>query len=241
MDKKLLGNVLDVDIHYPINRDEIRLLIQQQTKFRSMLISDKGLNDDQVYLEVRDIFDAFTSSLTEEEKSRFETVHMEEVNAAPIEWLSTVEELQSLNLDLNKPKEDTQIVKKDGESLGELFGIQVKYPILRKNVREVVAAKSALAKSMYQDGSMSIYQAFNDLGDVENQFLTSLEEKDRIDFLNLLTEETNAYTNALNDETAKINADVIQRDVENSNNSAVLGAIVTIGVLLFLFYLVSTK
>ncbi|WP_436897709.1 hypothetical protein [Acinetobacter gyllenbergii] len=241
MDKKLLGNVLGVDIHYPINRDEIRLLIQKQTKFRSRLIDDKDLNDDQIYLEVRDVFDAFTDSLTDEEKSRFETVHMEEVNAAPIEWLSTAEELQGLTIDLNKSKEDTYVAYKDGESIGELFGIQIRYPILRQNVREVVVAKSALAKTMYQDGSMSIYQAFNDLGDIENQFLTSLEEKDSIDFLNLLAEETNAYTSALNDETAKINAEVIQRDIENSNNSIGLAAVVTIVVLLFLFYLVFTK
>ena len=120
--------------------------------------------------------------------------------------------------------------------LGELFGIQIVYPFERENIREAVKNRVHLMKSRAEQKNISIYQASNDLADIEAKFRERFNtEEDELKFLNLMTEELTAYAQATNDEAARINQKTLETEVTNQYVGEMIGGI--IGVIVFCFLL----
>ncbi|MDC4343623.1 hypothetical protein BFR88_07500 [Acinetobacter pittii] len=226
MEQKLLGELFDVQIHTPIARSEVREVLRKQLEFKAALQVEKGLTEDQAFLEVSDIFDAFFASISEEDKSNFEKIHSEEINAAPKEWFG----------DLLENNEDDEFIKTG--IAGFLYDIEVKYPFTRDNIRTIVQARSNLMRFLASTHGVSVYQASNDLSDEQKIFTEKLSLADQEKFLNLMTEEMNAYTNALNDETLRINQQAFKQEISNINLTNTMSGIIVFCCLMFLFFIV---
>ncbi|MDQ1207286.1 putative nuclease with TOPRIM domain [Acinetobacter baylyi] len=226
MEQKLLGELFGIQIYTPIARSEVREVLRKQLEFKAALQVEKGLTEDQALLEVCDIFDVFFSSISEEDKSNFEKIHSEEVNAAPKEWFG----------DLLKNSENDELVKTG--LAGFLYDIEVRYPFTRDNIRTIVQARSNLMEFLANTHGISIYQASNDLSDEQKIFTEKLSLSDQEKFLNLMTEEMNAHTNALNDETLRINHQAFKREVENQYYTEIIGGIVIFSCLMFFLFVV---
>ena len=214
MEQKLLGELFGVRVHSPLVRGEIREVLRKQLEFKSELQANQKLTEEQAFLEVADIFENFFSSISKEEVDVFNSIHREEMGAAPKEWFGNGETL------------DSSTLSQTG-SAGELYGVQVLYPFTRANIRDVVRAKATLMQSMSSSQGISIYQAANDLSDIHAEFLKRLNLDDQEVFLNLLTEETNAHTSALLDDASKNNQEAIKQEISNANLTNTTGVIVT--------------
>ncbi|MFC2998231.1 hypothetical protein ACFODO_23860 [Acinetobacter sichuanensis] len=85
MEQKILGELFGVEVHSPITRSEVRAVVKNQLKHVTQLINT-GLTEDQARFDIIDQFESFFSSLSSEDKIRFERIHAEEVSVAPKEW-----------------------------------------------------------------------------------------------------------------------------------------------------------
>lgn len=225
MEQKLLGELFGVRVHSPLVRGEVREVLRKQLEFKSELQANQKLTEEQAFLEVADIFENFFSGISKEEVDVFNSIHQEEMGAAPKEWFGNSETL------------DCSALAQTG-SAGELYGIQVLYPFTRANIREVVKAKATLMQSMSSSQGISIYQAANDLSDIHAEFLKRLNLGDQEVFLNLLTEETNAHTSALLDDASKTNQEAIKQEISNANLTSTMAGIIVFCCLMFLFFVV---
>lgn len=226
-DKKYLGEIFGVKVHSPITRVEIREVIKKQIIFEKNIEREQNLTEDQARLEMLDVFDSFLSRITTEEKSVFEKIHAEEVNAAPRSWFDGEDD---------NSNEDVNFLKSG--IAGNLYGIEVVYPFIRENIRKVVIARNELIKTISKNNNISPYQAGNDLSDTQMIFLKKFSFEDQERFLVLSAEETIALTNAINDETVKINQEIVEREVSNANIAGVIAAIIGFICIIFLFYVV---
>ena len=86
--------------------------------------------------------------------------------------------------------------------MGTLFGVKISYPFNRKEIRELVNARQQIIIDRAVNG-LTVYQTSLDANDEVDAFIADWSEADQVDILNLLTEETIALTNSMND---KINA-----------------------------------
>ena len=226
--KKIICELFGVTVHSPIIRSEVREVLKKQLEFKAEQQANQNLTEDQVFLEVSDIFDAFFASISKEDKSNFERIHAEEVSAAPKEWYS--------NLGVNDCVDNSEFI--EAGQVGDLYGIQVIYPFARDNIRKLVQARSELMKSIASTQGISLYQASNDLSDVQAEFTKKFSFEDQEAFLNLMTDEMIAHTNALNDETTKINQQTLEQEISNQNLTNTIGSIVVFCALMFLFFVV---
>src|SRR5690606_3681798 len=122
-------------------------------------------------------------------------------------------------------------------NVGDLFGIQVTYPFTRENIRKIVSTRTDLMKSMADTKGISLYQASNDLEDIQSKFIEKLSPNDQENFLTIMTEELIAHSNAINDQTNTINQEVIKSEISNQNLTQIMGTIILFGCLLFLFFI----
>lgn len=225
MTQKIIGEIFGVEIHSPIIRSEVREVVKRQLSFQSEIESSRNLTDEQLRLEIVDIFQAFFNSIPEGDKNVFEKMHVEEVKAAPHEWFS-------------REKTTPRSVEIQNGEVGYLYDVPVKYPFTRENIRAIVHARSNLMNFMASTQGISLYQASNDLSDEQHLFLSRFDLDDQEKFMVLMTEELIAHTNALNDETAKINQQAFKQEVENQYYTEVIGGIVVFLCLMFLFFVV---
>ncbi len=225
MQKTVLGEIFGIKVHSPISRGEIRDVLKKQLEFKKALQAEKSLTEDQAFLEVADIFENFFKDISKEDKDNFEKIHSEEINAAPSEWFS---------LESNIPS-NSAVFLETGIA-GELYGMQVNYPFTRENIRKLVYQRSEVMKSLADSQGISLYQASNDLSDMQNHFIEKFSYEDQEKFLNLMTEEMIAHTNALNDETAKINQQVLEKEVSNINITHTISGIIVFCCLMFLVF-----
>jgi dsDNA-binding SOS-regulon protein len=86
--------------------------------------------------------------------------------------------------------------------------------------------------------NISLYQASNDLNDEQMQFIAMFSPEDQERFFTILTEEMNAHTNALNDETSKINQQNLEKEIAESNLTSAIAGIVVFCCLMFLFFVI---
>ena len=228
MEQKILGELFGVAIHSPIIRSEVRDVLKKQLEFKAILQSDQGLTEEQAFLEVADIFEPFFNGLSEIERNTFKKLHAEETNAAPVEWF------KGLGLQSGAGNSDFL----DTGTAGELYGVQVEYPFIRGNIRDVVQVRGELMKSIANEQGISLYQASNDLSDVQAKFTEKFSYEDQEAFLNLMTEEMIAHTSALNNEAAKINQQTLEQEISNQNITNTIGGIVVFCALMFLFFVV---
>jgi len=226
--KKIIGELFGVTVHSPIIRSEVREVLKRQLEFKVEQQTNQNLTEDQAFLEVADIFDAFFVSISEEDKSNFERIHAEEASVAPKEWYG--------NIGINGCVDNSEFI--EAGQVGDLYGIQVIYPFVRDNIRKLVQARSELMKSLASTQGISLYQASNDLSDVQAEFTKKFSFEDQEAFLNLMTDEMIAHTNALNDETAKINQQTLEQEISNQNLTNTIGGIVVFCALMFLFFVV---
>ena len=117
-----------------------------------------------------------------------------------------------------------------------LYNILVVYPFTRENIREIVQARSDLMKSIADSQGISLYQASNDLSDIQTQFIEKFNIDDQDKFLTIMTEELIAHTNAINDETSKITQKAIENEISNHNLTQTIGAVIVFSCLIFLFF-----
>ncbi|MCF0263389.1 hypothetical protein KW868_02720 [Acinetobacter guillouiae] len=227
MERKLLGEIFGVQIHSPINRSEVREVLRNQLKYKSDLQINQSLTEEQSQLEIIDIFESFFNSISENDVEIFNKIHTEEINAAPREWFG--------NLLSESVISDDEFLKVG--NAGVLYDIEVKYPFTRDNIRTLVQARSDLMVFLANTHGISIYQASNDLSDEQKLFTEKLSIDDQEKFLNLMTEEMNAHTDALNDETARINQQAFKQEVENQYYAQIIGGIVVFACLMFLFFI----
>lgn len=225
MTQKIIGEIFGVDIHSPIIRSEVREVVKRQLSFQPDIELSQTLTDEQLRLEIVDMFNGFFNNIPEEDKIVFEKMHVEEVNAAPQEWFS-------------REKTTPRSVEIQNGEVGCLYDIPVKYPFIRDNIRAIVQSRSNLMNFMASTQGISLYQASNDLSDEQYLFLSRFDLEDQEKFIVLITEETIAHTNALNDETAKINQQAFKQEVENQYYTEVIGGIVVFLCLMFLFFIV---
>lgn len=92
-------------------------------------------------------------------------------------------------------------------------------------------------KSMADTKGISLYQASNDLEDIQSKFIEKLGPNDQENFLTIMTEELIAHSNAINDQTNRINQEVIKSEISNQNLTQIMGTIILFGCLLFLFFI----
>ena len=228
MDNKIIGELFGVTVHSPIIRSEVREVLRRQLEFKAEQQTNQNLTEDQAFLEVADIFDAFFASISEEDKSNFERIHTEEATVAPKEWYG--------NIGINGCVDNSEFIK--AGQAGDLYGIQVVYPFARNNIRKLVQARSELMKSMANTQGISLYQASNDLSDVQAEFTKKFSFEDQEVFLNLITDEMIAHTNAINDETIKINQQALEQEISNQNLTSTMAGIIVFCCLIFLFFVV---
>ena len=226
MEQKILGELFGVIIHSPIIRSEVREVLKKQLEFKAEQQTNQNLTEDQAFLEVADIFDAFFARISEEDKSNFERIHAEEASVAPKEWYG--------NIGINGCADNSEFIETG--LAGDLYGIQVVYPFARDNIRRLVQARSELMKSIASTQGISLYQASNDLSDVQAEFTKKFSFEDQENFLNLMTEEMIAHTNALNDTTAKLNQENLEREISDQNLTNTIGSIVVFCALMFIFF-----
>jgi len=228
VERKIIGELFGVTIHAPILRQEVRDAVKKQLEFKSILQLEQGLTEEQAFLEVADIFEPFYCGLSESERIAFEKIHKEEMHAAPLEWFKGVGFSEELD---NSAFLDTGIA-------GELYGVQVVYPFTRGNLRDIVQARSEAMKLMSSANNISLYQASNDLSDEQEQFIKRFNSEDQERFLTILTEEMVAHTNALNDETNRINQQNLEEEIANNNLTSTMAGIIVFCCLMFLFFVV---
>lgn len=225
MEIKLLGEIFGIQIHSPINRSEVREVVKNQYSYRIKIRDEMRLTDEQSRLEVSDLYERFCDNLNESDRNIFEKIFDEEVVAAPHEWF----------IEYNKDLASTSELISNSH-VGELFGVQVEYPFNRKNIRVLVDSRSKLMNQLADDNQISLYQASNDLSDEQDIFLKTMNHKDQEAFLNIMTEELIAHTNALNDETDRINQETIKQEIENQYFTQVIGGIIGFAFLMFIFF-----
>lgn len=228
MEKKVIGELFGVTVHSPIIRSEVREVLKRQLEFKAEQQTNQNLTEDQAFLEVADIFDAFFTSISAEDKSIFERIHAEEASIAPKEWYG--------NIGINGSVDNSEFI--EAGQAGDLYGIQVVYPFARENIRRLVQARSELMKSIASTQGISLYQASNDLSDVQAEFTKKFSFEDQENFLNLMTEEMIAHTNALNDETAVINQQTLEQEISNQNLTNTMATIIVFSCLILLFFVV---
>lgn len=228
MEQKILGELFGVTIHSPIIRSEVRNAVKQQFSFRVALQESMNITQEQSFLEVADIYEDFCKNLSVEDRETFEKVFNDEVAAAPLEWFSESKIESSMS--------SAEFLA--AGSAGELYGIEISYPFTRENIRKLVQEKSEQMKSIADIQGISLYQASNDLGDVQAEFIEKFSYEDQENFLNLMTEETIAYTSALNDKTAKLNQETLEQEISNQNLTNTIGGVVVFCCLMFLFFVV---
>lgn len=227
MEQKILGELFGVEVHSPITRSEIRAVVKNQLKHVTQLINT-GLTEDQARFDIVDQFESFFSSLSSEDKIRFEKIHAEEVSVAPKEWFGDLTGRDGM---------DDKYLTND--NAGVLYDVVVEYPFTRDNIRTIVQARSDLMVFLANTHGISIYQASNDLSDEQRLFTEKLSLTDQEKFLNLMTEEMNAHTNALNDETLKINQQTLEQEASNQSLGLIAGAIVIFAFLTIMFFIIS--
>ena len=88
--------------------------------------------------------------------------------------------------------------------MGTLFGVKISYPFNRKEIRELVNARQQIIIDRAVNG-LTVYQTSLDANDEVDAFIADWSEADQVDILNLLTEETIALTNSMNDKINAIN------------------------------------
>lgn len=228
MEQKILGELFGVVIHSPIIRSEVRNAVKQQFSFRVALQESMNITQQQSFLEVADVYDDFCKSLSVEDSEAFEKIFNDEVAAAPLEWFS-------------ESKIESSVSSAEfltAGSAGELYGIQVIYPFARDNIRKLVYARSELMRSIANTQGISLYQASNDLSDVQTKFTERFGYEDQENFLNLMTEEMIAHTNALNDETNRINYENLNQEIANNNFTSTMAGIIVFCCLMFLLFVV---
>ena len=140
------------------------------------------------------------------------------------------------NIGINGCVDNSEFIK--AGQAGDLYGIQVVYPFARNNIRKLVQARSELMKSMANTQGISLYQASNDLSDVQAEFTKKFSFEDQEVFLNLITDEMIAHTNAINDETIKINQQALEQEISNQNLTSTMAGIIVFCCLIFLFFVV---
>lgn len=226
MSSEIIGELFGVNIHSPIIRSEVREVLKRQLEFKALLQANQQLTEDQAFLEVTDIFESFFSKISEKDRVIFEKIHAEEVNVAPKEWFNQLEEQNNIN---------NGIFIEQGNA-GSLYNILVVYPFTRENIREIVQARSDLMKSIADSQGISLYQASNDLSDIQTQFIEKFNIDDQDKFLTIMTEELIAHTNAINDETSKITQKAIENEISNHNLTQTIGAVIVFSCLIFLFF-----
>lgn len=224
MENKIIGELFGINIHSPIIRSEVREVLKKQLEFKNILMSEDKLSEDQAFLEIADIFESFFSNISEIDKESFEKIHSEEIGAAPKEWF-------------NQPDVGNNSIFIENGNAGDLFGIQVTYPFTRENIRKIVSTRTDLMKSMADTKGISLYQASNDLEDIQSKFIEKLSPNDQENFLTIMTEELIAHSNAINDQTNRINQEVIKSEISNQNLTQIMGTIILFGCLLFLFFI----
>jgi len=229
MSSEIIGELFGVNIHSPIIRSEIREVLKRQLEFKALLQADQQLTEDQAFLEVTDIFESFFAKISETDRVIFEKIHAEEVNVAPKEWFNQLEEQNNIN---------NGIFIEQGNA-GSLYNILVVYPFTRENIRKIVQARSDLMKSIADSQGISLYQASNDLSDIQTQFIEKFNIDDQDKFLTIMTEELIAHTNAINDETSKITQKAIENEISNHNLTQTIGAVIVFSCLIFLFFVFS--
>lgn len=218
MESKIIGELFRIEVYSPIIRKDVREILKKQLEFKSLLQSD-GLTEGQALLEISDIYEVFFSNISEEDKNTFEKIHAEEVLASPPEWFS---------LNIN----NTSNIK----NVGELHGIQVVYPFTRDNIRDIVLRRTDLMKSLAENKNITIYQASNDLDDIQNQFIQKFGFDDQEKFYNLMADELNAHANALNDETDRINQSILKEEISQNNTTQIMAGIIVFCSLLFFVF-----
>lgn len=226
MEQKIIGELFGVVVHSPIIRSEVREVLRKQLAFKAELQINQNLTEDQAFLEVADIFDPFFKGISEEDKLNFEKIHAEEGSVAPREWYG--------DIGVKGCVDNSEFI--EAGQVGDLYGVQVVYPFTRDNIRKLVYARSELMKSMENTQGISLYQASNDLSDVQAKFMERFSYEDQEKFLNLLTEELIAHTNALNDETIKINQQALEQEISNQSITSTIGGIVVFCALMFIFF-----
>ncbi|WP_111860871.1 hypothetical protein [Acinetobacter sp. CFCC 10889] len=228
MEQKIIGELFGVEVHSPVARGEVREVVRKQLEFKAELQTNQNLTEDQAFLEIVDIFDNFFANISDEDEANFSKMHAEEVSAAPREWFGAL-------IDEHEVVDNKYL---EAGIAGVLYDVEVKYPFTRDNIRTLVKARSDLMGFLANTHGISIYQASNDLSDEQDLFLKKFNPSDQVFFLNLMTEEMNAHTNALNDETVKINQQVFKQDVENQYYAQIIGGVIGIFCLIFILFVV---
>ncbi|WP_445534903.1 hypothetical protein [Acinetobacter sp. G18] len=93
-------------------------------------------------------------------------------------------------------------------------------------------------KSLANSKGISLYQASNDLSDIQNEFIERFNYDDQEKFLNIMTDEMLAHANATNDEVEKLNQQVFKQEISNINLTNTMAGIIVFCCLMFLFFVV---
>lgn len=108
-----------------------------------------------------------------------------------------------------------------------------KLPVVRAEVRQYVEYRQSLIKAAIDRGE-NPYQLTLDMQDVVNEIMRDWHEDDAVAYLNMLTEETNAMTNRINDQTNAIYQGQINDAVNESMAAQWIIAIVFAVFMLFI-------
>ena len=93
-------------------------------------------------------------------------------------------------------------------------------------------------KFLANSKGISLYQASNDLSDIQNEFIERFNYEDQEKFLNIMTDEMLAHANATNDEAEKLNQQAFKQEISNINLTHTMGnnCILLFDVLFFFVF-----
>lgn len=115
--------------------------------------------------------------------------------------------------------------------MGTLFGVKISYPFNRKEIRELVNARQQIIIDRAVNG-LTVYQTSLDANDEVDAFIADWSEEDQVDILNLLTEETIALTNSMNDKINAINTQTEKVVMEQAQQGLAIEWIICIITLI---------
>lgn len=114
-----------------------------------------------------------------------------------------------------------------------IFGVSISKPFQRNEIREMVKARHELMVLASKNGK-TLYEASLDLQDQKDAIIKDWSLDDRVAFLNMDTEETNALTNKINDQTHQVL-------IDNANDAALFQWIIGIVVIIIIVIVFASR
>jgi hypothetical protein len=220
MSKSNSFSIFDMHISKPFEIEEVLKVLEKQMQHKNKLERELNYSEEQAFEEIVKIYEVFFSSMSEEDKELFETLHKQAIS------------LSIQRNGVNGLESEWQISK--------LYDINVTYPFNRKNVREIISKEKKIIEELINSG-LTLEQAELDIQDLIVDFYTRIGTDKANDFSKLYTDEKIAEIQ----HQSKVDQERIRVETEDQikaiTNYSVIYSIVGIALVLIIFFALVSK